>query len=225
MRKQDLHPRTAIINKTQKNQSRQARNQALEWLAITFPKAFDNTLSIHPLKTGIVDDILKYAENIANTAISRSKIREAVVVFTRQIDYLTCLKAREMRIDLDGNPIEQVTEEQAEKAAMKIKKRIEKNARNARKMLNNSLSASSDIKSRPTKSRLNSDTAPDPHYNPHYLERPPMFSAQNAAPTPVKSPAVIVKHKTVRQFDPEAVARLKEKLGLSRKTEANETPK
>nr|WP_253664881.1 ProQ/FinO family protein [Legionella micdadei] len=135
MRRQELHPRTAVINKTQKNKSKKARNEALSWLAVTFPQVFDNSLRIRPLKTGIMHDILAYADKAQEAGISKSKLREAVVLFTRRIDYLTCLKAREMRIDLDGNPVAMVTEEEAERAAVKIKKRVEKSARNARKNL------------------------------------------------------------------------------------------
>lgn len=195
-----------------------ARNDALGWLATRFPNAFDNTLSIHPLKVGIIDDILLHAEQAAEAGISRSKLREALVLFTRRIDYLTCLKAREMRVDLDGNPVEVVTEEDAEKASLKIKKRIEKCVRNARKMLDpkalpNYGVRPAALKSAPESpmSYLNNES------NPHFIERPPMFSSQSA--TPVKAASVIVKHKAARQYDPEAVARLKEKLGLSRKAE------
>ncbi|HRD69353.1 MAG TPA: activator of prop osmoprotectant transporter, partial [Legionella sp.] len=44
MRKQELHPRTAVLNKTQKNQSKKARSDALIWLAAQFPNAFDNSI-------------------------------------------------------------------------------------------------------------------------------------------------------------------------------------
>lgn len=203
MRRQELHPRTAVINKAQKNLSKQARNTALIWLAATFPQAFDNTLCIRPLKVGIMDDVLLHADKAIAAGISRSKLREAVVLFTRRIDYLACLKAREMRVDLEGNAIITVTEQEAEKAALKIKKRIEKAVKNARKTA-------------VTKPCYKNEA------DPHYLERPPMFSAQSATAANNKTASVIVKHKSSRAFDPEAVARLKEKLGLSRKESAKE---
>ena len=218
MRRQELHPRTAVINKTQKNQSKKARSEALLWLAATFPQAFDNTLSINPLKVGIIDDVLQHAEKAEQAGISRSKLREALVLFTRRIDYLTCLKAREMRVDLDGNPIAVVTEDEAEKAALKIKKRIEKCVRNARKTAVVKTPAHYGVKPKATADLPTSYS--NNESNPHYVERPPMFSAQSAVANPAKSAAVVVKHKSVRQYDPEAVARLKEKLGLSRKAEA-----
>lgn len=222
MRRQELHPRTAVINKSQKNQSRKVRHEALNWLSLTFPEAFDNKLRIRPLKIGIMKDILEYADKAEEAGISRSKLREAVVLFTRRIDYLACLKVREMRVDLAGNPVAMVSDDEAEKAALKIKKRIEKSVKNARKT---AVVPTSKFASNGgfVRARQESERA-DANYNdnnPHHFERPPSFSAASATNPGRPAPAVIVRHKTTRQYDPDAVARLKEKLGLSRK--ANET--
>jgi ProP effector len=193
MRIHEIHPRTMRVNNKQKSLSKKARDEALYWLAATFPNAFDNTLSIHPLKLGIMEDILLHADTAAAMGISKSKLREAVVIYARRIDYLTSLKAKEMRIDLQGNPVNAVTEEEAERAAAKIKKRIEKCAKNARKILLNSPQPKS--------------SSPLSHSHSERLEQPVMSIASK--------PAIIVKSKAARQYDPEAVARLKEKLGLS----------
>ncbi len=202
MSKQDLHPRTEVLNTKQKNRSKLARNETLQWLAAQFPNAFDNRASIAPLKVGIMTDLLAHAEAAASAGISKSKLREAVVVFTRRIDYLTCLKAREQRIDLEGQPCALVTEEEAEQAALKIKKRIEKCARNARNALED---APPTPKKPPEASPITKNTSP-------YAFRP-AFS--DTAP-PVRNTSVIVKHKQTRAYDPDAVARMKEKLGLRR---------
>lgn len=222
MRKQELHPRTAVLNKTQKNQSKKARSDALLWLAANFPTAFDNSLRIRPLKTGIMDDILQFSDKAAEAGISKSKLREAVVLFTRRLDYLACLKAREMRIDLQGNAVAEVTEEESEHAAAKIKKRVEKSVRNARKLLagkttqtTGSSQQSSSYVSKPASQSVSSTE----DYLPTYPPRNPSYSSQIAPAQPVRTAAVVVKHKTTRQFDPDAVARLKEKLGLSRNAE------
>lgn len=226
MRRQELHPRTAVINKSQKNKSKIARNEALSWLASTFPQVFDNSIYIRPLKTGIMEDILMHADKAEQAGISKSKLRQAVVLFTRRIDYLTCLKAREMRVDLDGNPVAQVSEEEAEKASAKIKKRVEKSARNARKNLAGKIPAHYHVKPSPSSQNNFQSAASSPSFSdfvPHYPERAPAFSAQNPLVQPSRSAtAVVVKHKTSRQFDPDAVARLKEKLGLSRKVQMQE---
>jgi len=217
MRKQVLHPRTAAINQKQKNQSKKARLDALHWLASKFPHAFDNRVRIQPLNLGIMSEILTYADDALEVGISKSKLREAVVLFTRRLDYLACLKAREMRIDLQGNPVEAVTEEDAERAAEKIKKRVEKSVKNARK-----LTLSSPVEKEKPRSQkafnpsLVSSTSSLPSY---YPDRPPAYSVQNSASqTPRVAASVTVKHKQ-RQYDPDAVARLKQKLGLSRREE------
>lgn len=225
MRKQELHPRTAAINKDQKNQSKKARSEALIWLAAQFPASFDNASRIRPLKAGIMEDILEHADKAQEAGISKSKLREAVVLFTRRLDYLICLKSREMRIDLEGNAVSEVTEEEAEHAAGKIKKRIEKSVRNARKVLAsktvtpaNSTQQSMGYISKSSNQILPSSSSTD--YFPTYPPRGNSFKTQNVPTQPVKTAAaVVVKHKTTRQFDPDAVARLKEKLGLSRSAE------
>src|SRR3990167_9340334 len=135
-RKHPLHPHTAVINKAQKTESRKIRDHALAWLAERFPETFDNTTRIRPLKIGIMNDILELNADAAAVVISRSKLREAVVVFTRRLDYLTCLKAQEMRVDLNGNAISPVSPEEAENAATQIKKRIEKKLRNSQQLNN-----------------------------------------------------------------------------------------
>ncbi len=223
MRKQELHPRTAVINKKQKNKSKKARLDALSWLAVTFPKAFDNSVFISPLKKGIMDDIMEYADQAAEAGISKSKLREAVVLFTRRIDYLTCLKAREMRIDLQGNVISEVTEEEAEHAAVKIKRRVEKSVRNARKvMAEKSVTSPSAVSQQGTGYNFKTNSQPQSaadDFLPIYPARSPAYGAQATPAQPARSAAVVVKHKTTKQFDPDAIARLKEKLGLSRSLE------
>lgn len=216
MRRQELHPRTAIVNKAQKNQSKLAKNKALAWLIKTFPKAFDTSLSIQPLKIGIMEDILIHAMQAHEAGISRSKLREAVVLFTRRIDYLACVKAREMRINLEGHAVAQVSDDDAEKAAIKLRKKVEKSARARQQSLEQSNELLANAKTKSSASLLAS--LPLNQDNPHYIERPPSFNSLNAnLAAPSKPTAVIVKSS--RQYDPDAVARLKEKLGLSRKAE------
>lgn len=211
MRKQVLHPRTAVINQKQKNTSKNCRLEALQWLQHTFPEAFDNRCKIRPLNVGIMKDILAYADKAAEVGISKSKLREAVVLFTRRLDYLACLKARDSRIDLFGNPVTPVSLEEAEAAAVKIKKRVEKSIKNARKM-------TSDV-TEPVRSKT-AKSAPVTQISA-YSERSQAYAA---IPIDTQSPrvaSVIVTHKPSRQYDPAVVARLKEKLGLSHKAKSD----
>ena len=204
MRRQELHPHTASINRTQKIQSKKARHDALQWLAQKFPKAFDNSIKIQPLKIGIMDEILKYSDEAAEFGLSKSKLREAVVIYTRRIDYLTCLKAREMRIDLDGNQAAVVTEEEALKAANKIKKRIEKSLRNARKTSNR-------------KPSTNQTAIPPPFTISHPSERKYLYTTLEAPI--INKPPPQIRTKSQRPLDPNAMARIKQRLGIKVKEE------
>jgi ProP effector len=222
MIKQELHPRTAVINKKQKNKSKKAKIDALSWLAATFPDALDNSVRIRPLKKGIMADIMEYADKAAEAGISKSKLREAVVLFTRRLDYLACLKARERRIDLQGNAVSEVSEEEAEHAAIKIKRRVEK-GRSARKLhvekcLNQPAAVSQQGNAYNSKAR-NQPVLGHDDFLPVYPARATAYGSQSTVEQPARSAAVIVKHKTPKQFDPDAIARLKEKLGLSRDLE------
>lgn len=225
MRKQELHPRTAVINKNQKNQSKRARTDALNWLAQHFPAAFDNSLRIRPLKNGIMEDILQHADQATQAGISKSKLRQAVVLFTRRLDYLACLKSREIRIDLEGNEVSEVTEEESDHAAAKIKKRVEKGVRNARKIMAAKISTSQGthpISSGYSSKFNNQSSFSSEDQLPIYPHRSSSLGAQKAQLQPPRA-TVIVKHKNSRQYDPDAVARLKEKLGLSRAEEKKYT--
>jgi ProP effector len=218
MNKRVLHPYTAYINSKQKTQCKLARLDALRWLAEKFPRAFNNQLEIQPLKIGIVLDVLRYSDEAQAEGFSKSKLREAIVVFTRRIDYLACLKAREMRIDLEGNLTTQVTEEEAMNAALKIKRRIEKSAKNARKNSEEKNTKTHTFK-KSASPRTYAATPPKlldkpmtPHQYPTYSVHLQSTEADKAL---VKKPSIIIKPS--RTFDPEAVAKLKQKLGLAHK--------
>lgn len=193
-----IHPHTEIINKKQKNRSKLAKFLALKWLAKRFPEAFDNSLNIRPLKKGIIQDVLEFAEEAHKEGISKSKLKQAVGIYTKRIDYLTALKSQEYRIDLFGKMHEQVTEDEANAAALKIKKIIEKNIKNAKKT-----------------------TIEEPVVNSNFIKSFTFDSSKliNPPKTEVKSPKVVVKSKINKKIDPEAVSRLKAKLGLIRETE------
>lgn len=210
MRKQPLHPSTAAINEKQKNLSKKSRIDALRWLARRFPEAFDNSKHIRPLQLGIMQQILSYADEALHEGISKSKLREAVVLFTRRIDYLVCLKAREQRIDLFGNKGELVTEEDAERAAVKIRQRVDRSIKNLKK------DSPSTINLPKAKKTLKVNATEESLYPKYLSEQPIAYNMQNSFSHSSRTQQVTIKHKQSRQYDPEAVARLKEKLGLSR---------
>ena len=219
MKKQALHPRTESINIKQKKRAKLARMDALRWLAQTFPAAFDTSQQIQPLKIGILNDVLAHAAEAAGCGVSKSKLREALAMFTRRIDYLACLKTRGTRIDLHGKPIAIVSDEEADLAAIKIKKCIEKSAK-----YNKTLSAKKTTTHATSKSHAvlgahnpleSNQTLPAHHYPSYNSELMERHATQKTA----HKPSIIIKPS--RKYD--AVARLKEKLGLPPKETAIET--
>ena len=164
-----------------------------------------------------MDDILIHADSAAAAGLSKSKLREAVVLFTRRIDYLTCLKAREIRIDLQGIPGAPVTPEEAELATLKIKKRVEKGAKNARKATPEKAASTTTPKTHPANHALTAKpTITTPSITPHhYPDYSPSARTPHATTPSTRITSVVIKPS--RAYDPDAVARLKEKLGLSRK--------
>lgn len=217
MRKQPLHPRTAALNEKQKNLSKKARVDALRWLALRFPEAFDNSKRVRPLKIGIMQDILNYFQEAETAGISKSKLREAVVCFTRRLEYLACLKSREPRIDLFGNPGEPVSAEDALVAAQTIRQRVEKNIKITRK------STPAPEINKPQKPTTSFTKPETPLYSAGGSEKSIAYNSQDSfSHSSRSSQQVMIKHKQTRQYDPEAVARLKEKLGLSQKKSEHE---
>lgn len=138
----ELHPNTVMINNAQREKSRESVRHALAWLSKTFPKAFDVEGAIRPLKVGILQDILAYANEHGGLPCSMSKLRKALVVFTRRMEYLTCVKMRDTRIDLEGKEVDPVSEEASKLAIQRIKKTIEKTIRSRRKPTSSSASPS-----------------------------------------------------------------------------------
>jgi ProP effector len=178
---------TVVIK--QKNQSRNARLHALNWMSQRFPQAFATENSIHALKIGILHELLQYADEAQKLGISKAKLREALVVFTRRLDYLACLKAQGPRINLFGEIAGEVSPEEANNAASKIKKMVEKNYKHQKRIKPRELDFES------------------------YQQRD-SFSSYQEAKSP-KSVEVVIKTKSSKTLDPNAINRLRSKLGLS----------
>ncbi len=180
----EIHPRTQQINSDQQAKARKACLDTLKWLAEEFPNTFNTELKVRPLKIGIVNDLIAYIDKHHIKTISRSKLRKALVVFTRRMEYLVCLKHQEFRVDLEGNEVAQVTKEEASQAQEKIRSHVEKNIRGKQQVKRHCAISSS-------------------HEFPVIKE----FKSTTE---------VLVRKKVAKRYDPEAVARLKEKLRLAK---------
>ncbi len=94
----------------------QQRNQAMNFLLATYPKAFD-LCDRRPLKSNILDDI--YQQNIASQP-SSTNIEQAFLYYTNWGSYLNALVNGGNCIDLDGNICGEVSRAAALKAKLQL---------------------------------------------------------------------------------------------------------
>lgn len=103
---------------------RDDHREVIAWLQEYFPNAFPYVKKhIKPLKLGIIDDILAFYERLDTQPYSKKKIRLALAYYTQSPQYLTAQVAGSQRIDLYGEIVEAVTDEQAQYAQEKYKQR------------------------------------------------------------------------------------------------------
>ncbi len=218
---ENIHPTTVDVNRRQIEQSNKSRVDTLKWLAETFPEAFDTEVRVRPLKKGIMQDIFDYLEDKPDNSISNSKLRETVVMFARRMEYLVCLKCRNDRVDLNGKFAGEVTLEESELAAQKIKQH-----------LHNSIERNTSEDAKFDKSY--SKAKPKPYFKDKSLDnisaRPTyrnddssmMSAAQSSASTTASTQTqVTIKRKISKRIDPEAVARFKAKLDIDKKKDSS----
>jgi ProP effector len=93
-------------------------------LAERFPKAFyppENAKHRKPLRIGIFKDI-----QVAAPEIDTQQLRVAMRVYTHSGGYLYALSRGDQRVDLDGNPVENVSERDQARAKEILTKRKKK---------------------------------------------------------------------------------------------------
>lgn len=106
-----------------RNKNRVANQAAITQIAELYPLTF-NREAVKPLKIGIQDDL------VADGKLAQGKIKRALASYVRSPLYYKALQAGATRIDLQGQPAGEVTEEQADHAkAMLAKLREQKQER------------------------------------------------------------------------------------------------
>lgn len=101
----------------QNNSGKQEKLQTIDWLVEHFPDAFFKKLKyIRPLKVGIFDDIIDFYERLDTPPFSKKTLREALNYYSASPAYLSCQKSNVARVDLYGNEVDVVTDEQAKYA-------------------------------------------------------------------------------------------------------------
>lgn len=108
-----------------------AKNEKLttiDWLVDNFPAAFfKKAAQVKPLKIGIFDDIMDFYERLDSPPCSKKLLREALNYYSASPIYLKCQKSGAARVDLYGNEVDVVTEDQAKYAQERFIQRYSKN--------------------------------------------------------------------------------------------------
>lgn len=108
----------------QQNPPQNDRQIALNWLIEYFPAAFfQKGRYVKPLKLGIFEDIIDFYERLDVPPFSKKVLREAINYYSASKAYLTCQTEKSSRIDLFGNEVDTVTEEQAQYARKRFEQR------------------------------------------------------------------------------------------------------
>jgi ProP effector len=71
----------------------------------------------------VLDDIITFYDRLESPAFSKTKLREALTYYSASPAYLASQKTGNVRIDLYGNEIDVVTEDQARYAHKRLEER------------------------------------------------------------------------------------------------------
>ncbi|WP_028389511.1 ProQ/FINO family protein [Legionella fairfieldensis] len=108
----------------QNENAKKDKLQIIDWLVEHFPNAFFKKGSqVKPLQIGIFDEIIDFYERLDTPPFSRKALRDALSYYSSSPAYLKCQKAGVARVDLFGNEIDVVTEEQAKYAHQRHQQR------------------------------------------------------------------------------------------------------
>ena len=101
--------------------------QTIDWLSDHFPAAFfKKSNQIKPLKIGIFDDIIDFYERLESPPFSKKALRDALNYYSASPGYLNSQKKDSARVDLYGNEVDVVTEDQAKYAWQRYQQRYTK---------------------------------------------------------------------------------------------------
>lgn len=102
----------------------------IDWLVEHFPAAFfKKGNQVKPLQIGIFDELIDFYERLDSPPFSKKSLREALAYYSSSPAYLNCQKPNTARVDLFGNEVDVVTEEQAKYAFQRYQQRyVEKKA-------------------------------------------------------------------------------------------------
>ncbi|MDP7592721.1 MAG: RNA chaperone ProQ [Litorilituus sp.] len=96
----------------------------ITYLTGKFPECFSVKGKVKPLKIGIFQDL---AEKLSDDeTVSKTRLRQALRHYTSSWRYLKAIKLGVSRVDIDGNAVAEIDEEQASYASKTLKESQEK---------------------------------------------------------------------------------------------------
>lgn len=96
----------------------------ITYLAEKFPECFSVKGKVKPLKIGIFQDL---ADKLSDDeTVSKTRLRQALRHYTSSWRYLKAIKLGASRVDIDGNAVAEIDEEQANYASKTLKESQEK---------------------------------------------------------------------------------------------------
>lgn len=108
------------------------KQQIILWLTEHFQAAFFlRAKEVKPLKIGIYEDVMDFYERLNSPPFSKKQIRDSLHYYSSSPAYLLAQKPNAARIDLFGNEVDIVTEEQAKYAHERYQQKYtQKSAKN-----------------------------------------------------------------------------------------------
>jgi ProP effector len=105
-------------------EKRTSTKEIIAYLAEKFPACFSVEGPAKPLKVGIFQEL---AEQLADDeTVSKTRLRQALRHYTSSWRYLKAVKAGAYRVDISGENVAEIDQEQADYAAKTLKESQEK---------------------------------------------------------------------------------------------------
>jgi len=101
----------------------------ISYLTEKFPECFSVKGQVKPLKVGIFQDLSEKLTN--DETVSKTRLRQALRHYTSSWRYLKAIKLGTYRVDIDGNNVAKIDEDQANYASKTLKESQEKFGKNS----------------------------------------------------------------------------------------------
>ncbi len=115
---------TDVVTVSETEIKRTSTKEIITYLTEKFPACFSIKGPVKPLKVGIFQDL---AEKLGDDeTVSKTRLRQALRHYTSSWRYLKAIKLDVFRVDIDGNDVAKIDEEQANYASKTLKESQEK---------------------------------------------------------------------------------------------------